>query len=135
MKIRDIIQKNNLGDLYRFAIIDLKDGRFILQTISKKWEETWRESLRVETSARRLEQLANEILNYLDKKVKWQEWKPTMNELEQRLKEISNPDFAIEHWFIDWIRTAVILKRKSDVKQARRIYEWLKYNENWLYER
>jgi len=105
-----------------------------LQNIeSKSWLEKFGEQLRVETSSKRLIQLANEILNYFNKKVKWEEWKPTMHELERRIREI-RPKWGIENWFLDWVRTAITLNEKDDVKQARRIYEWLKSNEEWLYK-
>jgi len=130
--IRDIIQRK-AGDFYRFSINDYKNGRLSLIIDSREWLQR-PEQLRVETSAKRLIQLANEILNYLNKKVKWEEWKPTMQELERRLEE-TYPNWGIERWFLDWVRNAVTLRREDDVKQARRIYEWLKGNEDWLYGR
>ena len=130
-KIRDITQKYG-ADFIRLRVIDLRDKRFALQIEKQLWTEKFGERLRIETSTKRLEELANEILNYLNKKVKWEEWKPTMDDLEQRLEEVC-PEWGIENWFIDMIRTAVALENKSKIRQVRRIYEWIKSNEVWLY--
>lgn len=91
------------------------------------------DQLRVETSAKRLIQLANDILKYFDKKAKWKAWKPTFEDLERRLNE-EKPKCGIEIWFIDWVRFVKTIKDKDGIKQARQIYEWLKSNESWLYE-
>jgi len=130
-KIHDITKKD-AGDFYRFKVIDIKNGHFDLLMEEKPWTEKWGTTIRIETSAKRLEQLANEILNYLNKKVKWEEWKPTVEDFAQRLEEI-RPECGVELWFIDWVRNAVTLGKEADIAQARRIYEWLRSNEKWLY--
>lgn len=129
-KIRDIIKRGT--PFQRVSIFDC-DTYFALTCEEKKFGEYYGETIRVEITAKRLKQLADDILNYLDKKAKWDEWKPTMNDLEVRLRQ-DRPDFGLEQWFIDWLRHAVTMKNKSDIKQARRIYEWVKSNEAWLYE-
>ena len=62
--------------------------------------------------------------------VKLKEWKPTMQEFERKLESL----YGVEIWFLDWVRTVVNMKNKKEILEARHIYEWLKSNENWLYE-
>lgn len=122
--IRDIIQRD--GDFYRFQIWDCGQNRFVLMMTKQQLTEKYGETIRLETSAKRLQQLANEILNYLKRKVQWKKWKPTMEEFAQRLEEI-RPQWGVETWFTDWVRFP------GHKAEARRIYEWLKSNEKWLY--
>lgn len=129
-KIRDVVKRGAL--FQRLRIFDC-ETYFAIISEEKEFGEHWGESIRIEITAKRLEQLANDILNYLDRKVKWGEWKPSMSDLEVRLRQTS-PKYGIETWFIDWIRHAVTMKDKDDIKQARLIYEWLRGNEKWLYE-
>jgi len=127
LKIRDIVKRED-GDFYRFRIWDCGEGKFSLTMEEKPFVEKWGTSISITVEARRLQQLANEILNYLRRKVQWEEWTPTMEELAQRLEEI-RPQWGVEMWFIDWVRFP------GHKAEARKIYEWLKSNENWLYRK
>ena len=81
VKIRDIIQKD-IGDFIRFKVIDYhKNKRFALVIYKSIWGNDYIEQFRIETSSKRLGQLANEILNYLGKKAKLKDYDPTMDDL------------------------------------------------------
>ena len=136
IKIRDITQKD-VGDFYRFCIgEDSKRKKFYLIIEKKDWHDRFNnESLSVETSAKRLEQLANDILSYLKKEARFTEWTPTMQEFEAKLREVMG-EHGIEFWFIDWVRTVKCFEeiRKTEMEQIKRIYEWLHGNREWLYK-
>jgi len=129
--IRDIIKRN--GDFLRFSICDYRDGRFALIMEEKPWTEKWGESIRIEIKAKRLAELANDILSYLKKEAQLKEWKPTMAEFQWQIEQIHGKGHAVEFWFIDWVRTCKTKRDKEAVDQIKRIYEWLKSNEAWLY--
>lgn len=132
VKIRDITQ--NVGDFLRFHIHDCNEGKYALIATRKPFGQEYSESIYITVQAKRLEQLANDILTYLKKEAHLKQWKPTMQELEVKLEQLY-PQSGVEMWFIDWVRMAVTMKRKDDVLQAKRIYEWLKSNEAWLYSK
>lgn len=157
MRIQDIVKRN--GDFLRFHIHDCSQGTFALIMEEKPWTEKWGTTIRIEVQAKRLQQLADEILNYFNRKAKLQEWKPTIDEIVTKVQDIyttsglryykslidalidtaenqqSEHKYTVDEWFINWIREAVTLKREGQIKEAQRIYEWLKSNENWLYRR
>lgn len=136
IKIRDITQKT-IGDFYRFSIgEDREKKKFYLIIEKKDWHDRLNnESLSIETTPKRLEQLANEVLSYLKKDAQLAEWKPTMQEFETKLREVMG-EYGIEFWLIDWVRTVKCFEtiRKSEMEQIKRIYEWLHGNREWLYK-
>lgn len=123
IKIRDIVKRG--ADFKRFRIVDCKTY-FALISEEKAFLRTYFETIRIEITTKRLEQLANDILNYLNKKAKWEAWKPTMEEFAVRLDQI-RPKWGIESWFLNWIRSP------KNKEEGRRIYEWLHSNREWLY--
>lgn len=127
-KIRDITQKDG-GDFIRFSILKYRDERFALIIDKHTWLDNRREQLRIETSPKRVAELANEILSYLDKKAKIKLWKPTMDDLVSKLREKWRDEIYMQMWFIDWVR----FPEKNRKIQARKIYEWLHMNKDWLY--
>jgi len=131
IKIRDIINKN-AEDFTRFCIGG-SQGKFWLSIHRKELFRTNWESLSIQTSAKRLVELANEILSYFKKEARLTEWKPTMQEFEQKIKEVMG-EHAVEFWIIDWVRKVKAVGTKSERKQAIRIYEWLHSNRDWLYK-
>jgi len=155
IKIRDIIKKD--GDFLRFHIHDCGEGKFSLMMEEIPWTEKFGKTIRIEIQSRRLQQLANEILNHLNRKAKLQKWKPTIWEIISKVQEIVStsginywstlmdavtvktdelqPSYksAVERWFINWVRRVHTMKDKQQVAEARRIYEWLQSNKEWLY--
>jgi len=131
--IRDITQKD-AGNFYRFHIHDCGNGKFCLIMSSKLWTDKFGETIRIDTTGKRLIELANEILNYLGQEAKLKEWHPSMNEFEWRIEQEHGKGHAIEIWFIDWLRKIVSMHDEEAIEQAVRIYEWMKSNEAWLYE-
>lgn len=128
MKIRDITQRDGLNFI-RFSVLEY-DGKIALIISKKSFREEYGEQLRVETSPKRAQQLANEILSYLNKEAKIKEWTPTMADFETKLRERWNEkQHHVELWFIDWVR----FPEKNRKIQARKIYEWLHINKDWLY--
>jgi len=121
MKAREIkeIRKNAPDGQYRFVIIKTDEG-YHISAYFKSNSITWRSSAQVNFSvtAKRLIQLANEILNHFKKEAKWKEWKPTMEELERRLEECY--EGKMYGWITDWLR------QPKNKKYEKRLYEWLK---------
>jgi len=117
-KIREIRQQQPDG--YARLMIGHYEKRFFIVTDFKPAFETYRsKSIRFEVTTKRIQQLANDILNHIDKKMKWEKWEPTMEELERRLDERYHGD-GIYMWFIDWVRFP------KNKKAGKRIYEWMK---------
>jgi len=134
IRIHDITEKRN-GDFYRFTIGE-SQGKFFLNMEEKEMRDKYPMThLSIVTSAKRLEQLANEILSYLKKEARFVEWTPTMQEFEAKLREVMG-EHGIEFWFIDWVRTVKCFEeiRKTEMEQIKRIYEWLHANREWLYK-
>jgi len=132
--IRDIIERR-AGDFLRFSIGE-SQGKFFLNMEEKEMQDKYPMThLSIVTSAKRLEQLANDILSYLKKEAKLAEWKPTMQEFEAKLREVMG-EHGIEFWFIDWVRSVKCFEeiRKTEMEQIKRIYEWLHGNREWLYK-
>jgi len=130
IKIRDIIKRDALNFL-RFHIHDYKGGFALI--MSKKPYQSYEEVIRLETSSKRLIQLANDVLTYFDQKAKIKEWKPTNEEYIWALERKFGKGNDMYLFVIDWVRQVVNIKDKEGIEQARQIYEWLKGNEDWLY--
>lgn len=132
MQIRDIV-KRDCGDFYRFHISCGKIPALIMRV--KPFGSTFGNTIRLDTSTKRLIQLANDILSYFEQEAKIREWKPSNEEfvwaLERRFGKGNGMDFFV----IDWVRQVVALKDEDNIKQAQHMYEWLKSNEDWLYGR
>lgn len=129
--IRDIIKKD---EYYRkFHIHDCRD-HFALIMSEKHFISKYPETMRIDISSKRLIQLANDILTHCDQKAKIKEWKPSNEEFESAL-ERKYGNCAMDHFIINWIRKVVSLNDEDKIKQARQVYEWLKSNEDWLYNR
>jgi len=134
IRIHDITEKRT-GDFYRFSIGE-SQGKFYLIIEKKDWHDRLdNESLSIQTTPKRLEQLANEILSHLKKEARIVEWKPTMQEFEAKLREVMG-EHGIEFWFIDWVRVVKTFEsiRKDEMEQIKRIYKWLHGNREWLYK-
>lgn len=134
-KIRDITQKDM--DFTRFHVHECEKDCFALIMSRKKFGATWVEAIRLNTSAKRLIQLANDILTFFNRKAKIKEWKPTLDELKAKVGERYGKGHGMETWFIDWVRYCRLFPelKKDELKQIIQIYEWLKGNEDWLYNR
>lgn len=156
MSIREI-RTHRGADYYTFTVHDCGNNIFALIMEETPWNERWGKVIRIEIKSRRLQQLANEILNYLNRKAKLQKWKPTIDEIISKVQEIVStsginywsrlmdavsakrdelqPAYksAVETWFVDWVRKVHTLRDEQQVAEARRIYEWLHSNREWLY--
>lgn len=116
--IREI--RNNVPEGRRNLVIyKLDKGFALIAHFKDSFNRLNNHSIRLEVSTKRLQQLANDILNYMGKQVKWEEWKPTMEELERRLNETYHGD-GVYMWFIDWVRLP------WNKKAGKRIFEWMK---------
>jgi hypothetical protein len=132
-KIRDITQKN-AGNFCRFSI-GYNNGKFFIHAEEKEWTDTFGRSISIgNIQPKRIAQLANEILTFLGQEAKIQEWKPTMTEFQWMIEKTHGKGSAIEFWFIDWLRKVVSMHDKEGIEQAVRAYEWIKGNEQWLYQ-
>jgi len=156
MSIREI-RTHQGSDYLTFRVHDCGKGTFALIMEETPWTERFGNTIRIEIQSRRLQQLANEILNYLNCKAKLQKWQPTIEEIISKVQEIVStsginywsrlmdevtakrdvlqPSYksAVETWFIEWVRKVHTFKDEQQVAEARRIYEWLHANREWLY--
>jgi hypothetical protein len=135
--ISDIIQ-NDFPYFNRLTLVAGQDGKFYLIALKQhKIDNLDSEQIRFEVSRDRLVKFANEILTFLNARQKFEEWKPTMADFEAKLKESWSSDHAIENWLCDYARMLVTFKdcREKEYEAFIRAYEWLKGNEDWLYER
>ena len=130
VKIRDIIQKK-AGRFLRFRVHDCQHGKFALISEQRDILERFGETVRLDIPSKRLEQLANEILNYLGKKAKLREWNPTNEEYEAALERKYGKG-GMNFFVIDWVRKVVNSEDKEGIRQARAMYSWLKGEEAWL---
>lgn len=121
MKASEIkeIRKNEPEGQYRFTIIKT-DESYRISAYFTPNSITWQKSAQVNfpVMAKRLVQLANDILNHFKKEAKWKEWKPTMEELEIRLEESYKG--RMYGWITNWIR------HPKNKKYMKELYEWLK---------
>lgn len=117
MKIREIRQKEPDGqNRLRFIF---HNGKFIIVAdFRDSWDRFNTKQIRFEVTPRRIKQLADDILNALNKKAKMEEWKPTFYEFEKKLEERYH-DEGVYMWIIDWARFP------KNKKEAKKIYEWL----------
>jgi len=121
VKAREIkeIRKNEPEGQYRFRIIKTDEG-YRISAYFKPNSITWHKSAQVNfpVMAKRLIQLANEILNHFKREAEWKEWKPTMQELEMRLEECY--EGKMYDWITGWLR------HPKNKKYEKQLYEWLK---------
>ena len=113
-------------------IVECLDGKYALISRETPFTERWGETIRIEINAKRLVKLGQDILDHFDKKTKFAEWTPNIDDFKIKLNEVWGQD-AFSTWLIDWIRGAYTMKQEREVKQARLFYEWLKSNERILY--
>jgi len=156
MSIREI-RTHRGADYLTFTVHDCGEGTFALIMEEIPWTGKFVRTIRIEIQSRRLQQLATEILNHLNRKAKLQKWKPTIGEIVSKVHEIVStsginywstlmdevtaktdelqPAYksAVETWFINWVRRVHTMKDKQQVAEAHRIYEWLHSNKEWLY--
>lgn len=126
--ISNIVEKGI--DFKRLRIGLLNNNKAFVRADLMTFRQT-QESIYISTSHQRLEKLANEILSELHKTTKIQEWKPTFQELEA---ELLKKPHGFDLWLVDVIRAAVSSQNKNIILQFIKAYEWLKSNEQWLYE-
>ena len=125
-KIREV-RKNEFEGQYRFKIIvGDKTSRLVADFVPPAFSTYRPEMINFEVKNSRVIQLGKDILNYFNRKAKLEAFEATVDELEKKLEE----RYGVEHYVINLIR----LRSHFDQKEAaRRIYEWLKSNEEWLY--
>lgn len=124
MSVREV-RKNGDGGQYQFnVIIGKKKSRLITRFVDSD-NESNEEDINFEIANFRLIQLANDVLNAFNRKAEFEKFEPTIQDFEQKL----GTQFDVECYVIDLIRIP------SQKKTAQKIYEWLKSNEDWLYNR
>lgn len=125
------IRKNVAGEgQYRFKIISGgKTSRLVADFVGSRLFRSRSEQVNFEVPNKRVVQLGNDILNYFNKKARYDEWEPTMADLERKLGERYR-DEGIYMWLIDWMRFP------SHKRTAIRLYDWLKMAEQlgWFKE-
>lgn len=102
--------------------------------MSKKYlGHEFEDVIRLNTTTKRIVQLANDILSFFEQEKKVKEWKPSNEEFVWALERMYGKGNHMHFFVIDWIRKQVTLGNKEGIKQGQEIYEWLKSNEDWLY--
>jgi len=128
MSVREI-RKNDIGGRFQFEIIvGDKTSRIVARFAASPYSQRSSRMVNFEVKNSRVIQLAQDILNAFHRQAKLKQFEPTLEEMAKKLKD----QFGLEGYVINLIRFEAALKRKED---ARRIYEWLKGNEDWLYDR
>lgn len=124
------IRKNDDGGQYQFnvVIVDKKKCRLVASFLDP-FNDYKNEHINFEITNKRLIQLANDILSAFNKEAELEKFEPTMYDFEKKLGERYGEKYGVETYVIDLVRMP------NQIEATKKIYEWLKSNEQWIYER
>ena len=124
-EIREI-RKNDDGGQYQFNvfIMNKKECGLSMKFLDP-FNQYKNKYIDIKIPNKRLIQLANDILNYFHKEAEFEKFEPTIADFEKKLGD----QFRVECYVIDLIRSPF------QIETTKKIYEWLKGNEDWIYSR